>query len=375
MRPRHIALVALLLALTVAGFIIARVLAEADVRRDSERRAEVAAAEIRGRIAQAASLTESLRRFMLDASGTGVMSDQFARNALRWLSPPRFPAAAWVEQVPDSRRAAYERRIGQPIVTPDERHSAVPPGSRSSYLPATLVSGFPPMAVPGTDLSRAPGMAAVLTRATRLDRVAATPMTPARTGTSGLFLVAPAPNLIGEVLRPGYVLVFVSDLTLRAAATNAPAVQITTAGTSTQGRARTRTASKTFTEAGQRFDVVVPEEAVVGAAAVVPWIILLAGLVLAALAAALGVSSVRRARAQGELDRIFTLSSDLIVVADFDGHFTRVNPAAERILGYTEEEIRARPYLELVHPDDRERTAAEEAAIGRGKSTALRSSS
>ena len=162
MRPRQIASVALVLALTVAGFIVARLLAERDARRDSEHRAEVAAAQIRGRIAQAASLTESLSRFMLDASGTGVTSDQFARNALRWLSPAGFPAAAWVERVPDSRRAAYERRIGQPIVTPDERRSVVPAGSRSSYLPATLVSGFPPMAVPGIDLSGEPGMAAAL---------------------------------------------------------------------------------------------------------------------------------------------------------------------------------------------------------------------
>jgi PAS domain S-box-containing protein len=47
----------------------------------------------------------------------------------------------------------------------------------------------------------------------------------------------------------------------------------------------------------------------------------------------------RRARAQEQLDRIFTLSPDLITVADFDGRFTRVNPAAARILGYTEEEL------------------------------------
>ena len=162
MRPRHIARVALFLALTVVGSIIARVLAERDVRRDSDRRAEVAAVQIHGRIAQAASLTESLRRFMLDARSTGVTSDQFAKNALRWLGPARFSAAAWVEQVPDSRRAAYERRIGQAIVTPDARYGVVPIGSRSSYLPATLVTGFPPMAVPGIDLSSAPGMAAAL---------------------------------------------------------------------------------------------------------------------------------------------------------------------------------------------------------------------
>ena len=71
----------LCLGLIVVAFIVARVLAERDVRRDSDRRAEVAAVQIRARIAQAASLTESLRRFMLDASGTRVTSDEFARNA------------------------------------------------------------------------------------------------------------------------------------------------------------------------------------------------------------------------------------------------------------------------------------------------------
>ncbi|MET0729969.1 MAG: GAF domain-containing protein, partial [Solirubrobacterales bacterium] len=359
----------MILGLTVAGFLVARLIAERDAGRDSEQRAAVAAAQIRGRVAQGASLTESLRRFMLDTSGIGVTSAQFASNALRWLSPAGFPAAAWVERIPDSRRAAYERRIGQPIVTPDERHRDVPAGSRSFYLPATLVSGFDPMAVPGIDLSGEPGMARALTRATRLDGAAATPMARLSPATSGLFLVAPAPNLIGEVLRPGYVVVFVSDLALRAAATNAPTVQITAAGTTPEAGDPAENASKSLTEAGQRFDVFIPQGSVTGAAAVLPWIILAAGLVLAVLAAALEVSAARRATAQDELDRIFTLSSDLIVVADFNGHFTRVNPAAERILGYTQEELLTRPYLDFVHPDDRERTAAEAAAIGEGKRT------
>src|SRR5919106_840283 len=368
MRLRQITPLALVLALTVAGFIVARVVTEGEARRDSEHAAEVAAAQMRGRVAQAASLTESLSRFMLNASGTGVTSDQFARNALRWLSPAGFPAAAWVERVPDSRRASYERRIGRPIVTPDERREVVPTGSRSSYLPATLVSGFPPMAVPGSDLSGVPGMAGALTRATRRDRMAATPVAPPGTGTHGLFLVAPAPNLIAEVLRPGYVAVFVPDQTLRAAATDVPTAEIA-AGPSTEGRDGERTVSEEFTAAGQRFEVAVPEESVEGAAAVLPWIILAAGLVLAALAAALGVSAARRARAQEELDRIFVLSPDLIAVADFEGRFTRVNPAVEQVLGYTQEEFVGRPYLDVVHPDDRETTAAEAASIGEGKRT------
>jgi len=125
-RQRQIAPVALILVVAVAGFIVARTLAERDVQRDSERRVEVAAAQIHGRIAQAASLTESLRRFMMDAGGTGVTGNQFARNAFRWLSPADFQAAAWVEPVADSERAEYERRTGQPIVTADKRHSVLP---------------------------------------------------------------------------------------------------------------------------------------------------------------------------------------------------------------------------------------------------------
>ena len=369
MQPRYIARVALFLALTVVGSIIARVLAERDVRRESDRRAEVAAGQIHGRITQAASLTESLRRFMLDARTTGVTSDQFAKNALRWLGPAHFSAAGWVEQVPHSRRSAYERRIGRAIVTPDARNGVVPVGSRSSYLPATLATGFPPMAVPGIDLSSAPGMAAALGRATRLGGVVATPMTSPRTGTRGLFLVAPAPNLIGEVLRPGYVAVFVPERGLRAAATGVPAVQLRAAGGSAQAGNGGETSTTSFTAADRRFTVVVPRERVEGAAAVLPWVILVGGLLVVALGVALTLNAARRARAQEELDRVFTMSQDLIAVADFDGRFTRVNPAAEEILGYTEEELLARPYIDLVHPADRDSTAAEADAIARGKAT------
>ena len=360
MRLRQIASVALVLALVVAGFVVARLVTEQDARRDSEHSAELAAAQIRGRIADAGSLAESLRQFMLDASGTGVTSAEFAQNALRWLSPAGFPAAAWVEPVPDSRRAAYERRIGQRIVTPDESRSVVP--VRSRYLPTTLVSGFDPMDLPGLDLGGERGMIPALARATRRDGVVATPVAPRRGGASGLFLVAPAPNLVDDVLRPGYVVVFVPAITLRAAAKETPTTQIESSVASTEDRARGKTVSSSFTVAGQRFDVLVPDDAVGGVAALVPWIILVAGLCLAGLAAALGVSRARRAEAQDELDRIFNLSPNLIAVADFKGHFTRVNPAVEHVLGYTPKEFVETPYLDLVHPEDREKTAAEAAA-------------
>jgi PAS domain S-box-containing protein len=368
-RPRQIAPVALVLGLTVAGFFGARLLGERDARRNSEHRAAVAAAQISGRVEQGASLAESLRRFMVGVAGSGVTGEEFVSNASRWLSPAGFPAAAWVEQVPAYRRAAYERRIGHPIVTRDRRGRIVPVGPRSSYLPATLVSGIPPMAVPGIDLGSEPDMVAALARAGRLYDVGATPLTTLRDGTKGLFLVKLAPRLARGVLEPGFVVVFLSELWLRAAATDTPMLQLTVGNVSTGDIAGAAPVRAMFTQAGQRFEVGVPRSSVQGAATVLPWIILAAGLVLAALAGALGVNAARRARAQRELDRIFTLSSDLIAVVDFDGHFTRVNPAVEQVLGYTRGEFLARPYLDLVHPDDRERTAAETAAISQGKTT------
>jgi PAS domain S-box-containing protein len=65
-----------------------------------------------------------------------------------------------------------------------------------------------------------------------------------------------------------------------------------------------------------------------------------------------------RLAAEQERDRFFNLSIDLLAIGNFDGYFTRINPAWEQTLGYTTAELMARPFLDLVHPDDRERTEA-----------------
>jgi PAS domain S-box-containing protein len=223
------------------------------------------------------------------------------------------------------------------------------------------------MAVPGIDLGDESALAAAMTPASALPEARATPLASLRDGTNGLFLVRFAPRLTQGVTAPGFVVVFVSEHSLRAAAPDTAPLQLTVGGTSTGRLAGGAAARSTFTEAGQRFDVAVPQESVPGAAAVLPWIILAGGLVLAALAGTLGVNVARRARAQAELDRLFNLSSDLIAVADFGGRFMRVNPAVEQILGYTAEEILARPYLEFVHPDDRQKTVAQAAPLRQGK--------
>jgi PAS domain S-box-containing protein len=53
-----------------------------------------------------------------------------------------------------------------------------------------------------------------------------------------------------------------------------------------------------------------------------------------------------------ERDRIWQLSEDLLGVSNFEGYFTSVNPAWSRLLGWSEDEIKALHVSELRHPDD-----------------------
>jgi PAS domain S-box-containing protein len=60
----------------------------------------------------------------------------------------------------------------------------------------------------------------------------------------------------------------------------------------------------------------------------------------------------RMTRAGTELEEFFDLSIDLLCVVGFDGHFKRVNPAWERTLGYSRQELFARTVFDVTHPDD-----------------------
>jgi len=54
--------------------------------------------------------------------------------------------------------------------------------------------------------------------------------------------------------------------------------------------------------------------------------------------------------------RFFDLSIDMLCFLDFSGRFKRLNPAWETTLGFSREELMSKPFIEFVHPDDRDRT-------------------
>lgn len=57
--------------------------------------------------------------------------------------------------------------------------------------------------------------------------------------------------------------------------------------------------------------------------------------------------------------RFFTLSPQLLCVIGADGNFKRVNPAFETTLAYKTDELLAKSFLELVHPEDKEATVTQ----------------
>ena len=65
-------------------------------------------------------------------------------------------------------------------------------------------------------------------------------------------------------------------------------------------------------------------------------------------------------------DRFFDLSIDMLCIAHFNGHFLKLSAAWERTLGFTREELQSKPMFEFVHPDDRERTLAQNRIVRSG---------
>jgi PAS domain S-box-containing protein len=69
----------------------------------------------------------------------------------------------------------------------------------------------------------------------------------------------------------------------------------------------------------------------------------------------MGADPVEQVRQPGAFD----IERDLLCTADANGYFTSLNAGWERVLGWTRDELMSRPFIDFVHPADREATLAQ----------------
>ena len=82
------------------------------------------------------------------------------------------------------------------------------------------------------------------------------------------------------------------------------------------------------------------------------------------MALASAISETQAAAHVGAIVNLFELSTDLLATAGPDGRFNELSPAWHTTLGWSKEELTARPFIEFIHPEDRERTAHASSHIG-----------
>jgi PAS domain S-box-containing protein len=68
-------------------------------------------------------------------------------------------------------------------------------------------------------------------------------------------------------------------------------------------------------------------------------------------------------------DRMWRLSTDIMLVSRFDGTINSVNPAWTALLGWSQTELVGANFMELVHPEDQASTLSEMGRLGEGATT------
>lgn len=74
-------------------------------------------------------------------------------------------------------------------------------------------------------------------------------------------------------------------------------------------------------------------------------------------------------KSRKEFQNFMDISLDLVMIANVNGLFYKINPALTNLLGYSKEEIEGMPFADYIHPDDLDKTAKEMEKLSRGEMT------
>jgi PAS domain S-box-containing protein len=347
----RVAVPLLIVLLGVAGFVVTARAVSRDRQDAAERRAHVQALAVHDQLERARASAIALGNAL---GGEAVPSGRrFAALVGSATATAGLTVALWVEPVAAGARRAYERRIRAPITRPPGQRVA---GPAATYLPATFVTGVPLRR--GADMTAVPTLAATLRDPTSVFAGTATPVA-SLAGQRGFFIVQEARFGHGAGSQ-GFLVVLASAGWLSGASSLDPRrTAIRLDGRPLSGELPAGPdATRGFAALTRRWTVEVVREPRTALQATLPWLALAWPPATALLVYLLGRGMLRRRHAERQVDDIFDFSPDLLGVVGLDGYIQRVNPAFERTLGYPAAELVSRPFLEHVHPDDRERTAA-----------------
>jgi PAS domain S-box-containing protein len=274
--------------------------------------------------------------------------------------------AMWVERVPGFARKTYEARVGAPItrLTPAGTFEAAPPAA--SYLAATFTTNGSPELPPGVEVSSWPALAAAIRDRSSASAVSASALS--SLGVQPGFYLLEAASFGHGPTSLGYLVVFVPQGWLTGSVGGDPRrLAISLDGRHLDGFDSPPARSASFVTLGRRWGVGVATAPATGLQTLLPWLAIAWPIAAAVIALLVGRGIARRRAAERGVEQIFDLSLDLLCIAGLDGHFKRVNPAFERTLGYTTQQLLSRPFLDFVHPDDRAQTVAAMEMLERGE--------
>jgi PAS domain S-box-containing protein len=360
----RVALPVLTVLLGVGGYLLTSTTIRRDRDTAAARRAQVETVQTQEVLGRARAYVVGLADVLASEPAPGQA--RFARWARGTSASVGLNDVLWVQSVPHRERRRYERRLGVPITRPTASGGFERAPAAGSYLPATFTSRTRPELRPGVDVSSFPALAAAIRdRATIFAVGASKPGSLG--GEPGFYLLEAATFARGPHSR-GYLVAFVPQGWFTTTLGGDPRlVAISQDDRRIEGELDSADAAASFATLGRRWRIDVGREPPSELQSTLPWLAFSWPFAVAAIAFLVGRAITLRRRAQRDVERIFELSLDLIGIVGFDGRYRTVNPAFERTLGYSRQELLSRPYSDFIHPDDLEAARAVFADVVLGK--------